>query len=610
MAHGRDPTCSRRAGGAARGARVQLSASVTQLPASSVSGTGVEPRRAIRLELAAGVVVAAASVAILCLVGADTWFRTDAWDFLLRRPPRSLDSWLRPHGGHLQVPTVGLHRLLYAAFGLDFWPWYYLPHLVGYAALMFYMWRVMLRRGADRLVAFAVYLVLLFLGVSYFLASIAVGGLIVLALLLWVAQRIDAGGARSLGQGVLLAAALVVMVSASSEGVAALAACGIVVLASPAARRWWWSLLPAGLLYVTWYVFYGQQSAAGGIDWGEMGSLPERGLRVLGSVVTRVVGVPGETLAYGVVVALGLGFALWWLVRRRVLRRFDAILAGTTAFYLLMVLAVRAVESGQGVEDRHVYGVVVLLVPLLVPHLRFGARWPAAARVAVVVAVGGALLGYNAWLRVDATDHIIEARSLRLRTTMEQVGGLIAAGEPAADGLTLRDDLGLPAEAGLTVGDVRRVVADGWAPPPVDLSEVEGLRAGLRFLPVAAMPEGGSAAPLALEGVAQGGCRLLAPGDSVRAQVLAAGGVRVGGVAVGERSRLEVVWEDPAGEFRAALLFAPGSAWPGRAVWVDGSRSGLTSGQVLALAAPVGATYLKIENDRPTVVFVCAVGAG
>ena len=208
---------------------------VSQLPASSVTGIGAEPRRGNRLELAAGVVVAAASVAVLCWVGADTWFRTDAWDFLLRRPPRSLDSWLRPHGGHLQVPAVGLHRLLYAAFGLDFWPWYYLPHLVGYAALMFYMWRVMLRRGADRFVAFAVYLVLLFLGVSYFLASIAVGSLIVLALLLWVAQRIDAGGAPSLGQGVLLAAALVVMVSSSSEGVAALAACGIVVLASPAA---------------------------------------------------------------------------------------------------------------------------------------------------------------------------------------------------------------------------------------------------------------------------------------------------------------------------------------------------------------------------------------
>jgi len=382
------------------------------------------------------------------------------------------------------------------------------------------------------------------------------------------------------------------------------------VLASPAARRWSWSLLPAGLLYVTWYILYGGRSVAGGIDWGEMGSLPERGLRILGSVVTRFLGVPGETLAYGVAVALGLALAFWWLVRRGALRRFDAILAGTTAFYLLMVLAVRAVESGQGVEDRHVCGVVVLLVPLLVPHLRFGARWAGVARLVVVAVVGGVLLGYNAWLRVDATDSIIEVRSVRLRTTVEQVGGLIAAGEPAADGLALRDDLGLPAEAGLTVGEVRRLVADGWAPPPVAFSEVEGLRAGLRFLPVAAVPEGGSAAPLALEGVAQGGCRLLAPGDSVRARVVAAGGVRVGGVPSGQRSRVEAVWEDPAGQFRAMLLFAPGSAWPGRAVWVDGSRSGLTSGQVLALAAPVGETYLRIENHRPTNVFVCAVGEG
>ena len=163
-------------------------------------GTGAEGRRANRLELVAGVVVAVASVAILCRVGADTWFRTDAWDFLLRRPPWSLDSWLRPHGGHLQVPAVGLHRLLYAAFGPEFWPWYYLPHLVGYAAVMFYLWRILLRRGADHWVAFAVYLVMLFLGVSYFLASIAVGSLIVLALLLWAAQRIDAEGAPSLGQ--------------------------------------------------------------------------------------------------------------------------------------------------------------------------------------------------------------------------------------------------------------------------------------------------------------------------------------------------------------------------------------------------------------------------
>ena len=116
--------------------------------------------------------------------------------------------------------------------------------------------------------------------------------------------------------------------------------------------------------------------------------------------------------------------------------------------------------------------------------------------------------------------------------------------------------------------------------------------------------------PLALAGVEQGGCRLLAPGDSWRARVVAAGGVRLGGVASGQRSRVKIVWEDSAGEFPATLLFDPGSAWPGRAVWVDGSRSGRTSGQVLALAAPAGETYLTIKNELRVNVFVCAVEEG
>ena len=208
------------------------------LPDAAVPGRGptmtaaaAGTRRRARLEWALALVAAAASVALMCWVGRDMWFRLDVWDFLAGREAGSFDSWVRPHAGHLQAVTVGLHRLLYGLFGLDFWPWYYLPAIVGYAGLALLVWRVLLRRGADRGIAFAAYLVVLFLGVSAFLSSIAVGGLIVLALLLLVAERLDADAAPSLLVKALVTLAFLVMATSSSLGVAGLGACLLTVAA-------------------------------------------------------------------------------------------------------------------------------------------------------------------------------------------------------------------------------------------------------------------------------------------------------------------------------------------------------------------------------------------
>ena len=190
-----------------------------------MSTTPALARRGLRLEWALGLAAAAAAVALMCWVGRGMWFRLDVFDFLVGREAGSLESWLRPHAGHLQWVAVGMHRLLYGLFHLDFWPWYYLPAIVGYAGLALLLWRVLLRRGADRGVAWVAYLTVLFLGVSAFLSSIAVGGLIVLALLLVVAHRLDGDAAPSLLAKVLVSAALLVMVTSSSLGVAGTGAC-------------------------------------------------------------------------------------------------------------------------------------------------------------------------------------------------------------------------------------------------------------------------------------------------------------------------------------------------------------------------------------------------
>ena len=82
-----------------------------------MTATAAGARRGAWLEWAAALTAAAVSVALMCWVGRDLWFRVDVWDFLSRSQDGSFASWVRPHEGHLQLPAVALHRALYAASG-------------------------------------------------------------------------------------------------------------------------------------------------------------------------------------------------------------------------------------------------------------------------------------------------------------------------------------------------------------------------------------------------------------------------------------------------------------------------------------------------------------
>ena len=210
---------------------------------------------------------AAAAMALTIYAAHDTWFRIDAWEFLMRSQEGSLDSWIRPHGAHLQLPAVALHRFLYATFGMDFWPWYFLPHVLGYAGLIVYMWRVLLARGTCRVVALSTCVVLLFLGAAAFLSSVVMGSLMVMALLLVVASRLDGEGRPSPAQQLTVAGALLVMAVTSSLGLAALIGCLAAVVVSRRLRWWWWCFLPAVLAYGGWYLAYGGKHAQSAIDW-------------------------------------------------------------------------------------------------------------------------------------------------------------------------------------------------------------------------------------------------------------------------------------------------------------------------------------------------------
>ncbi|MFH1331510.1 MAG: hypothetical protein ABIJ48_12810 [Actinomycetota bacterium] len=553
-----------------------------------MTGTTPAPCRWARLEWALALAAAAASVAVLCWAGRDTWFRLDVWDFLAGREAGSFESWIRPHAGHLQMATVGLHRLLYGAVGLDFWPWYYLPHVVGYAGLALLLWRAQLRRGAGRGVAFAAFLVVLSLGVSAFLSSIAIGGLVVMALLLLVAERLDADAAPSVLERVLVALALLVMVTTSSLGVAGLGACLLALALTRGLRRWWWCFVPATAAYGAWYLTRGGDAAQGSVEWDYLLHAPVAAVELAGNAAGRLIGVGGGGLTLGVVVVVALAAGFGWLAWKRKLRRWDLVFLGTLAGYLLMVTLVRGAAGKIPLEAvRYSYPLILLAGPLVVPRLRLPARRPAAGRVAILAVVGGCLVGLNAWQRVADTN-AIEKEAFGGRVAIETVGQLVAAGEPAIDTLRLKNDLGIGMGGVLTVADVRAFLADGWVPaPPQQFARKDEVRGLLRFN---ATREKDSTAPppLLLARDVPGGCVEVRLGASRRFTVAAAGEFSLKSAGRDWPTPVELAWRDGFGEFSRDIV--------------------VTGRMALATATPpAGGATLGITNRGEKRLRVCGV---
>ena len=547
-------------------------------------------RRGARLEWALALAAAAASVALMCWVGRDMWFRLDVFDFLVGREAGSFESWVRPHAGHLQWVAVGLHRLLYGTVGLDFWPWYHLPHLMGHAGLSLGLWRALLRRGTGRGLAFGAYLVVLALGASAFLSSIAIGGLIVLALLLLVADRLDADAAPSVLERALVALALLVMATSSSLGVAGVGACFLAVALTGRLRRWWWCFLPAVVAYGAWYATRGAAAPQGTVDWEYLPRVPGDALGLLGNAAAPLIGLNGGGVVAGAIVGAALAAGFGWLAWKRRLRRWDLVFGSALAAYLLMVTLVRGAAGKIPLEmARYSYPLILLAVPLVVPRLRFPARWPGPARTAVLLLAGGCLVGLNAWQRVADTN-AIEREAFGGRVAIETVGQLVAAGDPAIDTLRLKNDLGIGMGGVLTVADLKGFLADGWVPaPPRQWAEREAVRGLLRLFPTGWRDPAPTGPPLLFAQGASGGCVEVRPGGGRRFTVAGAGEFSLESAGRDWPTRVELAWQDGFGEFSQEVVVAGRMA-------------------LAAAAPPAGGATLGITNRGEKRLSVCGVG--
>ena len=324
------------------------------------------PRRRARLEWALALAAAAASVALMCWVGRDMWFRLDVWDFLAGREAGSFESWVRPHAGHLQWVAVGLHRLLYGTVGLDFWPWYYLPPLVGYAGLAPAAVAgpaAAGRRPGARLRRLPGGAVPGGVGLPQFhrLRGPDRPG----AAACWWPSRLDADAAPSPLVRALVALALLVMATSSSLGVAGLGACLLAVAAhraacgaggGPSSR--------AVAAYAAWYATRGGSDPPGERGLGAPAAAsPATPWGCWATPPGACFGLEGGGVIAGAVVAAALAAGFGWLAWKRRLRRWDLVFGGALAAYLLMVTLVRGAAGKIPLEiARYSWPIILLAV--------------------------------------------------------------------------------------------------------------------------------------------------------------------------------------------------------------------------------------------------------
>ncbi len=421
---------------------------------SNVTVTNERPY--YRIEWALGLLAAGLSMVMIAWAAKDTWFFADVWDHLANRSLGSINDILRPRGAHWVTPTVVLMRSTYALFGLDYWPWHYILRLVVWAGMAIVIWRVLLVRGTDRLVAMAALLILLFLGPSSWVVSAFLGNPLALGAAV-VAAAIAASRPVAIRRArILLFAALLLALISSGEGVALLVAIGIAIVVAARFKDWWPSLVGAAGIYGVWFIYYSRNGDMGTSQAGGAIShqLP---VKIAETLAANLPGILGLTADFGPVLLVALVVLVSALAVQRKLGIYEGTLLGTMVLYVALIYVGR-VGTGLAIPnaDRYMSTIGVLLIAALVPHIgRITTRQRRATFVAISLAIlvtqGPILLrGINFW----------EAWSSASRDVVESAGAIVVDGEPYLDNALVDP----PKSGVLRFRDLAGFIDDGWDP--------------------------------------------------------------------------------------------------------------------------------------------------
>ncbi len=379
-----------------------------------------------RTEWMAVLAITAACAAVVLATSADLWFFSDVWPTLAERPLRSTEGWLRPHGGHWLVPATVASRALFELFGMNFYPWFFLPRIVLTGGLAIGWWRVCRWRGVDPLLAVGVVALFSWLGLSGWIVTVVyIGPLVVNACALVAAYVLHEGDASPQRQ-VILGTSLVVAAASSASGPALLFAVGVVAVATGTLRRFVAPIALSGGVYATWYLMVARLDPSpltpSPPTFTELLASPVGALDLMGAGLAGTVGLgPGWAFPAVAVFLVVLGVA----ARRGRLGRFEAVLLITGVTIALLGVIVR---GGQGIEvnaPNRLYLMSAYLFFGLVPAVLRAVpdrRRVIALAVLVVLAVG------NLMILLDEIDQRERVRSAD-RPLIETTAAVIAGGE-------------------------------------------------------------------------------------------------------------------------------------------------------------------------------------
>jgi hypothetical protein len=335
---------------------------------TTVGGTRV--RRLDRWEWPAVLVLGAVSMLVVAFMSTSLWHLSDAWDFLTGRSFVEPATWFEPHAGHWQTTTVLAYQGLLVVFGVDYWPWYYILRLVGYAALCVYVWWVLRRRGADPIVAFGTYAVLLFLGASGWQNLATANNLVALAVLTTVALLFaETAAPPPAKRRWLVFGLLVLALATSSLAIAIMLGITAALLLTRRFLAWWPSLVGAAAVYGVWWAAFGRgHRTSPDPTVAAVLAIPRGIFNVLRYAIPSVLSVPD---ALGMVLTLALVAAGVWLLVKGRLGVFEWCFLFTFAAFFALVVVAR-IHPGQAFPnaERYTYNAAFLLIPV------FGHREP------------------------------------------------------------------------------------------------------------------------------------------------------------------------------------------------------------------------------------------
>lgn len=437
----------------------------------STSGLVVTRPSAWEWWIAVAVVLAAS--AVVGVSASRWWFHSDAWDFLTNRSFSAPLTILKPHAGHWQTPTTLLYLTIKSLAGMDFWPWFFLPRLVGWACLSLWIWFTLRKQGTHPAPALASLVVISILGSSGWQDLSTIGNILVLAAA-YATASILAGVPTQKGRWALFFW-LLLAVTSSGLGVAVLAgAITTAVLSKKLRRHYLTVMLAVGVIYTTWYVTIGRTTdSVPGFTRG-LTLLPKGTLELLGNAAVWLfqTGFDADRWIFAVPVLLGV---VWILVARRT-TPFQLTMLFTAGAYIAMVILVRVAGGlAQLGAVRYAQNLILLLIPVFLPLVS-----RTAGRAVVTLTTMSFLV--IAPPNFTAEQHIIdfwENRAQASREVVETAAELIEDGEPWVATASID-----PPRAGvLTARGLQRLIGQGWKPAPSRTSEeiIEQARGDLRF---------------------------------------------------------------------------------------------------------------------------------